>query len=330
MSKSEHMYQPELVSQNVDCKSMFQQERDFRVENQLKKQGYDFQLVAIDINEVDEELGDKHQGRDTQLRSDVVDGYALEVKNGTVFPAGVLVEEGGKFGIAGGKHRFYAMKKEGKKKFLAYLIKSDVVPSHLSKELNMVESVLSLSMEERKRAAAEAHGNGLTQAEAAKKFLISKGVLNTYERANKVRKSLASLGGPSNFVESKLVEMSPIQNGAVLKEMAKVVQASNLTVPEIKTMAKEIKENYKDQTSMLTVVASWASQYGANTANASAAARQNPLRKDLLGFLSAGERLLRARKTGIKGFQIGESQVEVVKNRAKNIVSFLSDLIKKS
>ncbi len=181
-------------------KTRLDEHRNLQAEALLDEVGLDYELVWMTIDDIDMKASLQNQARIIPLDPDRKDRYRAAISAGAKFPAPLIGNNGKAKGIVGdGNTRICAWIDAGYEQVPAYLFHykteaefraiADLANARLNGEPNTLQERLA-------HAARACERTGMTNADAAVLFGVTKSGLTAYRRAILIRSTLVDLGVP--------------------------------------------------------------------------------------------------------------------------------------
>lgn len=245
-------------------------------EQHLNKQGVVWKYVeSIPLDNINTNKGLKNQARlDEPLDQDLVDLYAAEKKDGTIFPAPVLHKPPrGQYVPIDGNHRLAADVKNKARATDAYVVETDdpMIVDRLTWSWNLINGK-NLSYDERmQHACSFVRKYGMMQREAAREWGVNAATLGNHLSAEEYRDILNrhDVKVTPSLNHGKLVRLNTLKalGEDIAVAAAKTVMETGIGEPAIEELVRAVKRA-KDHESKMNAIAEFANSDKAIVAKA--------------------------------------------------------------
>ena len=226
----------------------------------LVQSGLNYQARMVKLSEVDWEASRDNQARlDSPLVSDLVETYTSALKGGAKFPAMIFARNGKSKGLViwSGNNRGAAYKSLGYKEVPGVVVECDdeVESDLLPRQFNITGGRGLTTAERSSHAMMAMDFHGLSAAEAAKRFMVSREALSSAIRCKNVRDRLESLRiKPGHMKNAHFQALSKVaDNDSVLEALGRVAVTKKLTASQLDELVNSTRKG-KTESSRLEIV----------------------------------------------------------------------------
>jgi ParB-like chromosome segregation protein Spo0J len=225
---------------------------DSRTEKVLTDNNVTFELVIVDIADIDltgldKQIETGRQMRDEIIHLDVAQRYADDMRHGAEFPAGVLSRHEGKHRVADFHHRLWGAREAGFTQVTAYVV-GDMEDFDLVELGNLLNRNHGVPLSENERVRQALWGLELGRfksvEQAARVLGLKASMLNRRKRVRDTKERARELGIPElafdTLKDSAVDSLHALRSPEVFREATKKALTKKFGVKEISDMVASI------------------------------------------------------------------------------------------
>ena len=296
--------------------------RDLAAEGMFNRLGVQWEYrTGIMIALVDQGASLQNQARlGVSVMPDVVDDYAVAMREGDRFPAMVAFPLGnGTYRLAGGNHRLAAAKKSGRQVIDLYVVMAsdDAMRRVVTTGLNRRVGVQTGREEAIEQALTWMDQYGRSATAAAAAYNLPESILFTAQRERASRRRLQMIGvDPSRMKKGAMALLTRLHSDRTLLSAVEFSASTGLREPEIRALVEDINAQ-RTESGQEAVLDQWRARDDLKLRALEVSKGRG--RRDVSGGLAARDRFLRA-------LRAASGQIKRAQTRGKLGLSADSDL----